>query len=107
MTHTTDHAFSFPVFLFELPVHPDVPYEAVLAARSWKCTTWGWLAAHVPPSLHVALPSSAWSIRLPLPPPPACSGIGVLMNYVLPAYIISVLLVLLMSLLVTQSLGKV
>ena len=29
------------------------------------------------------------------------------MNYVLPAYIISVLLVLLMSLLVTQSLGKV
>ena len=55
------------------------------------------------PSLHVALHLHG----PPLPPSPACSGIGVLMNYVLPAYIISVLLVLLMSLLVTQSLGKV
>ena len=37
----------------------------------------------------------------------AYRGIGVLMNYILPAYAISVLLVLLMSLLASQSLGKV
>ena len=34
-------------------------------------------------------------------------GIGVMMNYILSAYIISILLVLLLVLLVSQSLGKV
>jgi hypothetical protein len=47
-------------------------------------------------------PLSTSSLLFPIP-----RGVGVLLNYILPSYIISILLVLLMSLLITQSLGKV
>ena len=42
-----------------------------------------------------------------LPCMSCCRGLGVLLNVILPAYLISILLFLLMCLLITQSLNKV